>query len=69
MKFYSPLYSLKCPFVRGIQKIIRRAAINAMLPPNRKGAEGPNPVQAPNPCHKTPAMKEAGNASKPITAL
>lgn len=43
-------------------------AIRAMAAPNKKGAVAPNPVQWPTPCHRTPAIKEAGKAVNPTAA-
>ena len=53
----------------GIQKAINKAAIKAKDPPNKNGAEGPKPSQAPAPCQSNPAMSEAGKANNPIVAL
>ena len=36
--------------------------------PKKKGALGPNPVQAPTPCHKIPAIRDAGSDARPMAA-
>ena len=56
-------------FVLGIQNAINAAAISASVPPKMNGADGPKPLHAPTPCHNTPAMTEAGKASRPMMAL
>ena len=53
----------------GITNAIKNAAINAIAPPKKKGAEGPKPGQEPIPCHRIPAISEAGKSNTPSTAL
>jgi hypothetical protein len=62
-------YLVDDAFIRGIQNAINTAAIIASVPPKMNGADGPKPGHAPTPCHNTPAMTDAGKASKPMMAL
>ena len=67
-----PLLSIGLTLVPGMMVSclpISEAAISASVPPNRNGAEGPNPLQAPAPCHSSPAINEAGSAASPMAAL
>ncbi len=66
---YEPSHPVLLAVFLGIQKAIRKAAIKANVPPNKNGADGPKPVHEPKPCHKTPAMKDAGKANIPMMAL
>jgi len=47
-------------------KIAARKAVTA---PNKNGAEGPKPLHFPTPCHKMPAIREAGKSKIPKIPL
>ena len=53
----------------GFHNAINTAAISDSAAPKQNGAEAPKPPQLPRPCHKIPAINDAGKSKIPSTAL
>jgi len=53
----------------GSQKTVSKTATIAIAEPKKNGADAPNPCQSATPCHRMPAINDAGNAMIPTAVL